>query len=301
MAKRPGAANRVQFTDFTLDGTMNPNTVYYYFAREIGNRMDMSDPSPIFGPVALVNLTPPAPPVLRNIKTVPYDPTTGSGTEVCFEVIAPLATDPMAQLCIYRTTHPALALSVRTMQVVRVVDVATLKVSTDGTVVAADDFGSDPFPPYGEPLFYRLAWVREVPFEDAGGVARVASVPSEPTAPFLTSIIDVTNPSPPVPTLKVVSVASNGDKMLRVGWSKTVHNGTYYVSRLDPSGNWTRLAEIATNDATMFFDLQNALAVNDEDGDPIYYRFKVDVQGASGLLNNFESPVIVRLDELALV
>lgn len=300
MAKRPGAANRVQFTDFTLDGTMNPNTVYYYFAREIGNRMDMSDPSPIFGPVALVNLTPPAPPTLRNIRTVTHDPETGSETKVRFEVIAPSSSDPMARLCIYRTSVAALALSVRTMQLVKEVDLALVPISTDRTIVVADDFASDPFLPYGEPLFYRLAWVRKVPYEDAGHVAQVASVPSAPTQPFLTSIVDVTNPLPPLPTLKVVSVAPNGDKMLRVVWDKTVHNGTYYVSKLDPAGNWTRLGEVATNDPVTSFDLQDALPVNDEDGDPIHYRFKVDVQGASGLLNNVEKPVIVRLDQVSL-
>ena len=59
MAKRPGGY-AVQFTDFTLEGSMNPDTVYFYLARELGNRMQLGDPSPVFGPVKLVNLKPPA-------------------------------------------------------------------------------------------------------------------------------------------------------------------------------------------------------------------------------------------------
>lgn len=309
VAKRPGTGNSIQFVDFTLDGSMNPNTLYFYFAREIGNRMDMSDPSPIFGPVKLVNLTAPPPPSLRKICTVPFDSTTGDNPAVEFEIVAPSVTDPMAKLRIYRTTDPTLALSVRTMQLIKVVDLATLPTSSDGTLTVADDFGPDPtipyvpdpFIPYGEPLFYRLTWIREVSYDDAAQVTHVASVPSEPTRTLLSSIIDVVNPTPPTPTVKVVDEASNGDKFLRVGWSKTVHNGTYYASRLDPSGSWTRLASITTNDATAFYDLQEALPVDDEDDNLIYYRFKVDVEGPSGLLNTTDKPVIVTLDKLSLV
>ena len=298
MAKRP-APNRIQFTDFTLDGSMNPNTVYFYFAREISNRMQFGDASAIFGPVKLVNLRAPAPPKLRKLVVVPLDPVSGAGPRVEFEVVAPPAIDPIARARIHRTSIAADALSLRTMTAVADVNLSTLAISADDTLTVADTFANDPFVPYGDLLLYRLTWIREVKYEDANQVAQQADVVSEPTRSFLANVIDVTNPPPPIPTFTVLATTINGDRLLRASWTKTVHNGTYYLSRLTPTGNWTRIGTLKTNDAAPFFDLPDALPVNNEDGDPIYYRFKIDVEGSAGLLNTYDAPVTTRLDLLS--
>jgi hypothetical protein len=297
MAKRPGG-NSIQFVDFTLDGSMNPNTVYFYFAREIGNRMQMGEPSAIFGPVKLVNLRAPAAPKLRKLIVVPYDPGTRAAPQIEFEVIAPSALDPMATLRIYRAVAGVDALSLRTMQAVADIDLATVAPTPDGTLVVADDFSSDPFVPYGDPLFYRLTWVRSVKSEDANQVVRQFEVVSEPTRTFLANVIDVTHPAPPVPAFQVLSTATDGGKFLRATWTKAVHNGTYYLSRLAPTGNWLRIGSLRTNDPAPAFDLPDALPVNDQDGNPIYYRFKIDVESSGGLLNTYDTPVTARLDLL---
>ncbi len=293
MAKRPGG-NAIQFTDFTLEGSMNPDTVYFYLARELGNRMQLGDPSPIFGPVLLVNLTAPAAPQIRKIGSTLYDEETTLGPEVRFEVLPPSPTDPMARLLIHRTNNPRDALSIRTMPVVQDIDTATLTPTADGSLIVADDFRGDPFIPFGEPLYYRLAWVREVRYEDAAGIARTASVASEATATLLANLVDVINPAPPVPAVTVLSTdPSTGDKEIQLSWSKTTHNGTYYVCQLGSSGNWFRLAALKTNEAQPTFLLPSALPVADDD--PIYYRFKIDVENSSGLLNLFEAPITVDL------
>jgi hypothetical protein len=295
MAKRPGG-HAIQFTDFTLEGSMNRDTVYFYLARELGNRMQLGEPSPIFGPVLLVNLAAPAAPQLRKIGSTLYDEESTLGPEVRFELLPPSPTDPMAKLRIYRTSNARDALSVRTMPVVLDVDTATLSPEADGSLIVADDFGGEPFIPFGEPLFYRLAWVREVRYEDATGAPHTAWAVSEPTATLLASLVDAVNPAPPVPTVAILSTdAATGDRWIELSWPKTTHNGTYYVCQLAPSGNWFRLAALKTNSAQPSFALPTPLPIADEDGDPIYYRFKVDVENSSGLLNLSDAPITVDL------
>jgi hypothetical protein len=288
----------IQFVDFTLDGSMNRNTVYFYFAREIGNRMKIGEASPTFGPVELVNLSPPSAPVLRKLVTVPYDMSTMRNPQVSFEVVVPSKTDPVSKISIYRASSALDALTLRTMTKVQEIDLTTLVPTADGTLVVADDFSSDTTIPYGEPLFYRVAWIRDVAYEDVGGAAKIASAISEPTKTLLANLIDVVNPTAPVPTLQLLSTTLAGDKFLRMSWGKTVHNGTYYASRLAPSGNWVRVGTVKTNNALVALDLPDALPVNDDEGNKIYYRFKTDVENSSGLLNLVAAPVTVSLDTI---
>lgn len=294
MAMRPGS-NAIRFVDFTLDGSMNPNTLYFYCAREIGNRMQIGEASDIFGPVKLVNLTPPPPPRLRKLTSVPADLAYGSGPRIEFEVIPPADIDPMFTLRIYRTSNAADALSVRSMRSLADLEIASLAFAADGTLTAFDDFSADAFVPFGDPLFYRLAWVRRVSYEDASQTPQIAQAISEPTRTYLANTIDVVNPMAPTPVLTVLSSASNGDKFLRVSWPKVVHNATYYLSRLAETGVWIRLGVLNSNDDQLNLDLVDPLAPVNEDGDPIYYRFKVDVANSSGLLNLTSSPATVCL------
>lgn len=298
MAKRSEAngVHTIEFVDFTLDGSMNPNTVYFYFARELGNRMQLGEASPTFGPVKLVNLSPPSAPKLRKISTVPYDVLTGHNPEVRFEVVVPSSTDPVTRLRIYRAGAPVDALTLRTMAPVK--ETTTLVPTADETFIVADDFSSDPVVPYGEPIFYRLAWVRDVFYEDELGAPQTAAVISEPTQTLLANLIDIVNPTAPVPVLHLLATTSAGEKLVRMSWSKATHNGTYYVSRLDPSGNWVRLTSFKTNDDLVTFDLPDALPVDNEDGEKIYYRFKIDVENSSGLLNRSDSPITASLDSI---
>lgn len=298
MAKRSEAngVHTIQFADFTLDGSMNPNTVYFYFARELGNRLQLGDASPIFGPVKLVNLSPPSAPKLRKITTVPYDVLSAHNPEVRFEVVVPSSTDPVTRLRIYRADAPVDALTLRTMAPVK--EITSLIPTADGTFIVADDFSSDAVVPYGEPLFYRLAWVRDVFYEDDLGAPQTAAAISEPTQTLLANLIDIVNPIAPVPTLHLLSTTITGEKLVRMSWSKAVHNGTYYVSRLAPSGTWVRLTTLKTNDSLVTFDLPDALPVYDEEGNKIYYRFQVDVENFSGLLNRVSSPITASLDTI---
>jgi hypothetical protein len=277
---------------------MNPRTVFFYCAREMSSNLQLGEASPFWGPVKLVNLAPPAAPTLRKMSVIPFDASTRANPQVRFEIIVPAAIDPIAKLRIYRTAVAPDALSVRSMQIVSDIDLAALTATAEGCYVVADDFAADlangGFIPYGE-LYYRLAWIREVTYADSSQTPKVASVVSQPTRAFLANVIDVVNPLPPTPVLTLVSLAPNGDKFLKMNWNKTVHNGTYFVSKLSNSGNWTRIGSVTSNDPSPVFALPDALPVNDADQNPIYYRFKVDVEGPSGLVNSVDTPITVSL------
>lgn len=298
MARRL-ADGSVQFVDFTLGGAMNPNTVVFYFAREIGNRLQLGDPSPIWGPIALVNLAASSTPKVRKITSVPADAATGAGPMVRFEVIAPPVTDPVSKLRIHRALDAASALSIRTMAMVKEFVLSSLAVPPEGALLAEDDFDSGDLP-WGQPLYYRLVWVREVAYAavDLSLGIQTAEVISEPTRTFLANIVDIDTPAPPVPVLSVLSVEIDGSKRLRMTWAKTVHNGTYYVSQLDGSGNWFRLGQVTTNDGAPVFDLPEPLPPVTEDGDPIFYRFKIDAESSGGRTNRLDAPAIVDLTTL---
>lgn len=298
MAKRTGTGHKVQFTDFTLDGSMNPDTLYFYCAREISEDMQMSEASPISKPVKLINFTPPAPPRLRRITMTPFDVATAANPRISFELIEPSPLDPIAGVRLYRASEPALALSLRTMDEIKGVDLAVLPRTGDGSILVADDFADDPFVPYGDPLFYRLAWVREVHYHDTGGTARTAQVLSEPSRTFLANVVDVVNPDPPVPVVTASPASAPDERMVEISWSPTVRNGTYYVSQLASSGNWARIGEVTTNQPTATLSLPDPLPIADEDGTPLFYRFKIGAAGSSGLVNLVEAPVTVRLDLL---
>jgi hypothetical protein len=110
-------------------------------------------------------------------------------------------------------------------------------------------------------------------------------------------MIDIVNPVAPIALASIISTSpAAGTKLVRLTWASTVYNGKYHVSRLSPSGNWTKIGSVTSNGPTVHFDVPDALPVNDEDGDPVHYRFRVGVENSAGLLNLVDSPIVVRLD-----
>jgi hypothetical protein len=287
----------VQFVDFTLTGAMGPNTVLFYHCKEINNRMKLGEPSKILGPIALVNLAAPVAPKLRRVTSVSADEATAAPPYVEFELLAPSAIDPIARLRIHRSTDALDALSTRTMPVVADLPLAALTPSADGGLIAADAFASGD-PPFGESLFYRFVWVREVPYADMALQPQVADALSEPSRAVLATILDTAAPEAPVPAASVLSVATNGDKMLRLTWSKTMHNGTYHVEQLDRSGSWFKLGAVQNNDPAPQFDLLEALPPKTADGDPIFYQFRITAESSGGRLNLTDAPMTINLATL---
>lgn len=273
----------VRFTDYRLDGAAQ--NWYFYLAREVSDSMEMSEDSPVAGPIQLVNTRPPAAPKVQQLTTRLANPITGDPPAIQFEMAIYPDAENISQVAIYRALTEGEALSIRTMQ-------KAAAIPYGDPVV--DDFSDLPVPPYGQPIYYRLVAQREITNEDGN----IELVPSEPSGISVISVVDNINPEPPELSYTAGTLANGELPDVLLEWNKTVHNGKYYLYKMNDKGNWTKIYEVETNDAAIQVDLANtALGSNvlekEEDGDTIYHRFKMDVENASGLMNTFDRILVI--------
>jgi len=294
MAKRTGNGNEIQFTDFTLDGTSN--NIFFYYGREIGNRGRMGDPGRISGPVQLINTRPPDAPAVKKMYVEELDLVTATGPAVKFEVNAYPEVQKIGRMQIYRSTNPENALSVRTMELVKTIDLAQTTQTVPASIFLADDF-ENRFVPYGDPLFYRIVALRKVKNSDGG----TDWAPSQASKLLLTTVPDTINPK--APEITFTSNELSGSPATLSGasltWSPTVHNGTYYLDKMNANGSWVRIYRTKTNDAVTV-DLAatelgtNVLPKETESGDAsVYHRFRVVTENSSGLFSLIDKVLIV--------
>ncbi|MDR3706609.1 MAG: hypothetical protein P4L28_11980 [Paludibacteraceae bacterium] len=271
-----------RFTDYTIDGAST--AMYFYYGVEMGNTMEVSDPSPISGPIKLMNTSAPQVPEIRNFHTQVEDATAGTVTAVVFEINDYLKGDNVTEIQIYRALTNAKAQDIRTMTALDPIQVGYPIIDT-----FADYNGN---PPYGDTLYYRLVAIRKVPYAIVTGTNEVTgkedTVMSYPSDLMLANILDVNNPTSPTLALSDSTVVTTDLYTNAVlTWTQTVYNGTYYIYQRNSSGTWTKLGEIKstpTNPATtLTYSLGNLSRVND--GSPIYYSFKATVVNSSGLIS----------------
>jgi hypothetical protein len=273
----------VRFTDYTLDGASK--NIYFYFAAEMSDQMRLSQRSPIAGPVRLVNAYPAEAPVIRQITSVIKDSVLNIPTGVRLYVNAYLAVEGITRFNLYRATDAGDAAATRTMKLVRAYAAAT---GTETEIF--DDFVDLDFPPFGDPIFYRVVALREIVNERD----ETEFIPSRPSELARASVIDVDNPAaPPLvfssdpPTMSQPVQLNNAV----LSWSKVTHNATYYLYKQDASGNWTQIYRVMTDDDPVVVPLTSTelgsgmLLKQDAGGSPVYHRFKVDVENASGMFN----------------
>jgi hypothetical protein len=294
MAKRTGNGNEIQFTDFTLDGT--GNNIFFYLGREIGNRGRMGDPSPIAGPIQLINTRPPDVPAVKKMYVEELNLLEGTGPAVNLEINAYPEVQKVGRVNIYRSTDPAEPLSVRTMQLVKTIDLAATNQTGNLSLILSDDF-EDGFVPYGDMLFYRIVALRKVSNPNGG----FDWAPSQPSKLLLTTVPDTINPE--APQITFTSNGLSGSPAVLSGvvmsWAPTVHNGTYHLDKMSPAGSWTRIYRVKTNDI-ITVDLAatdlgtNILAKETEDGDAsVYHRFRVMAENSSGLFSLTDKVLVI--------
>jgi hypothetical protein len=288
MARRTGNNFEIQFTDFTLDGT--GNNIFFYFGREIGNRGRLGDPGPIAGPVLLINTRPPDAPAVQRMYVAELPPA------VHFEVNAYPEVQRVRRMLVYRATDAARALSVRTMELVKTIDLKTTGQLGKLGVLLTDDFESG-FVPFGDPLFYRIVALRKIRKPDGS----TEWAPSQPSKVLLTTIIDSTNPPAPEITWSSNGLSGSPQVLTNVelSWPPTAYNGTYYLDTMTAVGSWRAIHTIKTNQSVTVNLAATALGTNvlpkedDDDGRELYSRFRVRVENSSGLFNLADNVLIV--------
>lgn len=271
----------LQFTDFTLDGANN--SVVFYCGVGLNNRLEMSEPSDIVGPIRLINSYPPKPVGIKKVITKLPNQIQDTPVSIEFEVNPYVESENIQQYKIYRTEEAVKALSIHSMDLVKTI-------SADQ--VLQDDFEGSDFIPYGEPLFYRVVALREIVNESNES----EFVPSFPSELAIASVADFDNPTAATLSYSGNEVLNGNNEVEEIqdvvlSWDKTVHNGKYFLFKMNSYGNWQKIYEVESNESSVSVALADTALNNGTlsklgtSGNIIYHHFKVTVENSSGLLS----------------
>ncbi|MGB8191409.1 MAG: hypothetical protein WCF67_05790, partial [Chitinophagaceae bacterium] len=293
-----GPGNETMFTDFTLDGTSS--NIYFYGVRELNTQMKMSEFSPFLGPVKLVNTNPPEAPEIKRVIPVLENLRLRTPPFVQLELNQYPPEQNVKKVNIYRAFSKIDAQSVRTMSLVKTVDLEAAGVLGNEIWQVKDAFEDVPEVPYGDGLYYRITALRKVEYADKDGNIVTEFAPSQPSKLMATMIVEAKNPTAPV--LTYISEPLNAQHefhsvMLR--WEKTTYNGRYFVYKMTTTGNWMKIHEVKSNDPVIYLPLEDTglasdeLIIEDADGNAIFHKFKVVAENTAGMQSIEENILVV--------
>lgn len=297
--KLPSFPGKVRFTDFTLDGASK--SLYFYRALEMDDKFKFSDASTPVGPVLMVNAFSPDRPQVKTLITKRQNVTENTKTSVLFEINEYSSNEKISKIEIYRATNEIDALSIRTMKKAN-------SIIWGNPLV--DDFSDVAFPLYGEKIYYRLIAIREVedvedillapaPIPNAQIPTVIVDLPSLPSEISKTEIVDVINPPAPILYSENGNTTATELQDVILKWNPTCYNGKYSLQKLTINGNWVEIYNIKVTDTPMqyppldfggFPDFSNfsetqILPRIDSEGNPIFHKFRVQVENSSELFN----------------
>lgn len=295
MKRISNAPHQTQFVDFNLDGTSN--NIYFYGVRELGSQMKMGDYSPFLGPIKLVNTNPPETPEVKRIMPVLENQILGIDPKIQLEINAYPEVQNIKKLTIHRAFNKLDAQSVRTMQVVKIIDLEEEGIISNSVWKVNDTFEDLQEVPYGEGLFYRITVSRKVEYADKNGNVVIEYQPSQVSKIVASMMVESANPvspilsftSDPLPEEDITEVNN-----IVLQWNKTCYNGKYYIYKMNSQGNWVKIYEIRSNSNTIALPLvdtnlgSGTLQVRNEDNNTIYHHFKAIAENSSGMLSTEE-------------
>lgn len=295
MAKRLDANGNfeTQFTDFGLDGASNAR--YFYAVREISNQMKTSDYSEVLGPITLVNTAPPIAPEIIKIIPVLENRVLGIKPSIQLQINSYPTAHTIREVNIYRTFEANNALSIRTMDLIKTINLEAESMLEDSKWIFADDFLDLEEVPFGEPLFYKLSVSRLIKYTNVEDELVIDYAPSEASKLIITNIVE--NYSPLSPKLDYYSEPLNSNNELTtvvLHWQKTCFKAKYHLYKMNSQGNWVKIHELQTNDADIYLPLAQVnsetgtLSTRDLNGNIIYNHFKVITENTAGMLSREE-------------
>jgi hypothetical protein len=321
-----GGAFESQFTDFGLDGASN--ATYFYAVREINLQMKTSDYSPIIGPVSLVNTAPPTAPEILKIIPLLENRALGIKPAIQLQINAYPLAQQIRKINIYRADNATDALSIRTMQQAKVIDLEVAGLSNESKWVFTDDFSDLTEVPFGDILFYRLTVSRVIKYNDSSNQLIVDYAPSEASKLVITNIAENYNPESPVLNYNAELYNPAMDAELRyitLTWDETAYKAHYHLYKMNAQGNWVEIARVMadrtrkgryqvyntdtqgnwvgtihpspihSNSGTIYLPLEqtdlatNSLATKTADGNPIFHHFKVLAENTAGMFSTKEN------------
>jgi hypothetical protein len=285
---------KVRFTDYKIDGGTIGH--YFYYAMEYSDRQKKSPASTIIGPIVTINTRPAKQVNIKKIITQIENVSQSIPTAVCFKIEDYIASEKISRISIYRAIDPLEAKTIRTMELGAEIDI----IDTIPNTEICDLFEGLDFPLYGEDLYYRLVAFRKIKLEDGS----FEFIPSEPSKLISTTIVDPNNPSAPCIVSENGTTTATELQNVVLKWDQVCYNGTYSLQKMNNSGNWQEVYKIKSNDDVIQyppivggspdfinFDATAILPREDENGTPIYHRFRVQVENSSGLFNLSDCPL----------
>lgn len=283
--------NETQFVDFNLDGTSN--NIYFYGVREVSSQMKMGDYSPFLGPVKLVNTNAPEAPEVKRIMPVLENIVLGTPPSIQLEINAYPEVQNIKKLTIYRAFNKLDAQSVRTMQMVKVIDLESEGIINEAIWKVFDTFDDLIEVPYGDGLFYRITISRKVEYANKEGNVVIKYQPSQASKIVATMMVEVANPLTPILDFSADNLTEDCSVLpnITLKWDKTCYNGKYHIYKMNNQGNWLKIHELQSRLDTIILpladtDLENGtLQILDSNYNPIYHHFKVVAENTLGMLS----------------
>ncbi|UOX32318.1 hypothetical protein LXD69_09660 [Flavobacterium sediminilitoris] len=302
MAKRVSQnSNEVQFTDFTIDGTSK--NIYFYSVREIGNQMKMGEMSDILGPIKLVNTNSPEAPEIKRIIPILENRILGINACVKLEINRYPEEQFIKKINLYRSFNRLEAQSIRTMQLIKTIDLEIENLEIEDIWNFVDDFSDLVEVPYGDPLFYRITVSRKVEYSEDNSNAVIEYVPSNPSKLLATTVVENYMPESPLMSCYSEQEENGYVNFITLKWNKTCYNGIYHLYKLNQQGNWIKIHEVASNEETIFVQLEETklnsanLRVLSSEGDKLYHHFKVITENTSGMFSTKENILTIFNEE----
>lgn len=287
------APHKTLFVDFTLDGAST--SVYFYSVRETNAQMVQSDLSPAIGPVNLVNSFPIRTPEIKSVIPVLENGALNIPAKMQVIINAYDGIHHIKKLKMYRALNMSDATSVRSMVLVKEVNLETSNLLGEELWTIEDDFSDLSEIPFGDPLYYRVTVEREVKYAEPDFTGQNNTVvtdyaPSEPSKLMVTTMTE--NMVPDAPQLSYIS-DNYPDHLENVvlSWSKKVYKGKYHLFKMSDQGNWTEIAMIQSNQQNISISLSQTdlltgnLPLLNTEGDPIFHHFKVITENTAGMFS----------------
>ena len=316
----------IQFTDFNIDGASNAR--YFYTVREFNIQMVAGEYSKIVGPVNLVNTQPPKAPEIIKTLVVLENRVLNIEPAIQFQINAYDAIQHIGKIILYRAKSMEDALTVRTMNRIKEIDIEVAGLGAELKWIYMDDFSDLDYIPYSDPLYYKITVERKIRYADRENNVIEDFAPSEPSKLIITNIVE--NYSPDSPVLSYISeapVLPEGElKFVTFIWDHTVYKGIYHLYKMSSQGNWTEICRIRSDrndrlkyhienlnaqgvwaptgdadfiDGKVYLPVEltnlndNTLIIRNSDGSPVYHHFKVIAENTAGMFSSKENILTV--------
>lgn len=241
--------NKTLFVDFTLDGAST--SVYFYAVKETNAQLVQGDLSTAVGPIRMVNSFPLRTPEIKSVIPVLENEQLNSAPKMQVTINSYNRIYNIRKAKLYRALSMQDAVSVRTMELVKELDLVAEGVLDDETWTLEDAFTGLQEIPFGDPLYYRVTVEAEVEYAEANytgnpqlDVVVTEYAPSEASKIMITTITE--NVLPESPELKYESdpVSGNVISAVVLRWEEACYKGKYHLYKLNNQGNWKEVARM---------------------------------------------------------